>query len=74
MKTLTCAAATRNTAAMAMPAVPAAAHGIAMFRSGTDNPPLLPLLSSVLENVQKAQEKRRGKTRAHAVSRGEVRH
>jgi hypothetical protein len=28
----------------------------------------------VLENVQKAREKRRGKTRARAVSRGEVRH
>ncbi len=28
----------------------------------------------VLENVQKAREKKRGKTRARAVSRGEVRH
>jgi hypothetical protein len=36
---VTCAAGTRNTAAMAMPAVPAAAHDIAMFRSGTYNPP-----------------------------------
>ncbi len=29
---------------------------------------------SLLENVQKAREKRRGETRARAVSRGEVRH
>ncbi len=27
-----------------------------------------------MENVQKAREKRRGETRARAVSRGEVRH
>ncbi len=34
MKTVTCTAATHNTAMMAMPAVPAIAHGIAVFRSG----------------------------------------
>ncbi len=52
MKTVTCAAATRNTAVMAMPAVLAAAHGIGMFRSGTNNPPLLPLPSLVPASSQ----------------------
>jgi hypothetical protein len=36
---VTCAAATRNTAVMAMPDAPTVANGIAMFRSGTTPPP-----------------------------------
>jgi hypothetical protein len=37
---VTCAAATRNTAATAMPAAPTITNGIAMFRSNTTNPPV----------------------------------
>jgi hypothetical protein len=40
---VTCAAATRNMAAMAMPAAPTVAKGIAMFRSGTTTPPPIAL-------------------------------
>jgi hypothetical protein len=43
MNPVTCAAATCNTAVMAMPAAPTIANGIVMFRSGTTPPPSVTL-------------------------------